>query len=980
MAIKRSRDNQSNGSADSSSDTDMPRHKSPRTGEIYKCQSCDFTTDKSTALHRHKAIHSSEGETASEAERLSVSPACQDEMYCKECKIQFSSISTYKGHKEFYCRFRQVGPKDGENLTDFSVAGQDQGAELALKLLKSPTLSLESQLLAAKGHIHPALLAANPALLHSPLFFQEFMAKSQGDITKALAQSQVAAKKSMETEDQPLDLSKSSKESSTEGGKDDDADEAHVKSEPSSSPEQLSPSAKKRKLGDEARPLDLPKTPLNIPSLHPAMMLPSQVQYVNKKPIPPLQSVSRCVECNIVFYKHENYLIHKEHYCSGRRNNKDSSSPDTDNPDSDQKEAEPVKRQGSSSETLVSPKRDKSSAEQKSEMEPVNNEAKYKYFCIPCKIKFSSAGTLKAHCEYYCPYGKGSSSSASGKNSDKDSEHSNSDQMDSSNYRCDNCKNDFSSARLLKLHICMRDVSPTPLLRCNYCDYVTQTENRLSEHMKVHVPTKAFKCNICGYRGNTQRGMRMHGKIHLENGEEFTDENMIEYEEPPLVPVQRNGLHDKGPVDMEAELIRMKNEPYKRRRSRKSFEKSENMTPFLGQTMLPHICAACGQTFTNVSDFVIHLRMHEIAALEAMKSLKSLSCEHCADYVADSLTNLLIHMQTKHPEQLPGTSKVDTDRFSDGERSREGQSSSERSRSCSVESSKTNHSSSSQESKAASSVKNNLSRLENGDSAATGYVEVKVEKNTSDAESDLKSPGSNDLPTNAQSQFSSNNSKSELEESRSENNEVKQVQNMHSPETSSMVNREPILSPRQRISPTIKSEPASPSSVSDHIKHSKSSRGSSHSPTEKRNDAKLSPKLTSPDPKTRYLMNIKQEQMSPPIGRKTSPAPSSPKTAITSPKAHIPIGSPKLQNIPFLYSPLLAPYQFGAGLPVSLYPGARLQTSPSAPTSPVEKMGRKYCKHCDINFTYLSSFLTHKKYYCSARNTTEDTQSPTATA
>lgn len=973
------------GSEDSSADGDAPRQKSPRTGETFKCPTCSFVTDKLSSLQRHKATHVSDGEAGAEAERLSVSPACQDEMYCKECKIQFSSISTYKGHKEFYCRFRQVGNKEEENLSEYASPGsQSQGNDMTLKLLKSPTLSLESQLLAAKGHIHPALLAANPTLLHSPLFLQEFLMKSPQDVevTKVLGQGQAvphsplsAMKKSLGNEEQPLDLSKSSKESSTEASSPDNNGEASIKTERISSPEQLSPAAKKRKQSDEAA-ASLPKTPLNIPSLHPSMLLPTQVQYVNKKPIPPLQSVSRCVECNIVFYKHENYLIHKEHYCSGRRNNKDSSSSDSDNQENDNKSTEQVTGQRTAIETSVKPKSDnnpKGVSEAKEDGDPTS-EVCFKYFCIPCKIKFSSAGTLKAHKEYYCPHGK---SQGASKDVDKDSESSNSEALNGSTYRCDNCKNEFNSARLLKLHICMGDVSPTPLLRCLYCDYVTQTENRLSEHMKVHVPTKAFKCNLCGYRGNTARGMRMHGKMHLENGEEFTDENMIEYEEPPLVPVQRNGVCEKGPVNMEAELIRMKNEPYKRRRSRKSFEKSENMVPFLGQNLLTQICAACGQTFTNVSDFVIHLRMHEIAALEAMKSLKSLSCEHCNDYVADSLTSLLVHMQTKHPEQLPGSSKNDADRLSEGERSNGGQGCNDRSRSCSVESSKTNQSSSSHDPKAG----NDLSKTPtNGDSMTPGFIEVKVEKNTSDFESSTQSPRNNDLPANLQSQSCTKSQKTQ-EDIRSNRPDLKQVSPRHSLENGSPVSREPVQSPRQLISQSIKSEPQSPSSSPDLVNHAKAFRPSSISPTDsmKKFDAKLSPKLTSPDPKTRYLMNIKQEQLSPVAPKKTPPP--SPKTPV-SPKLPISFGrhSPKLQNIPFLYNPLLAPYQFPPGLPVSLLPGTRFQTSPPAPTSPVEKLSRKYCKHCDINFTYLSSFLTHKKYYCSARNSTEDAESPTATA
>ena len=42
------------------------------------------------------------------------------------------------------------------------------------------------------------------------------------------------------------------------------------------------------------------------------------------------QGASKCVDCNIVFYKHENYLVHKTKYCAGRAGNKsrDGESPD----------------------------------------------------------------------------------------------------------------------------------------------------------------------------------------------------------------------------------------------------------------------------------------------------------------------------------------------------------------------------------------------------------------------------------------------------------------------------------------------------------------------------------------------------------------------------------------------------------------------------------------------------------------------------
>ncbi len=33
-----------------------------------------------------------------------------------------------------------------------------------------------------------------------------------------------------------------------------------------------------------------------------------------------------------------------------------------------------------------------------------------------------------------------------------------------------------------------------------------------------------------------------------------------------------------------------------------------------------------------------------------------------------------------------------------------------------------------------------------------------------------------------------------------------------------------------------------------------------------------------------------------------------------------------------------------------------------------KKYGSKYCKSCDISFTYLSTFIAHKKFYCSSHS------------
>ncbi|XP_053402736.1 zinc finger protein ZFPM2-like [Mercenaria mercenaria] len=1014
---KRQFDEKSGESSESnSSDSEESKQKS-KSGELYRCPSCNYTTDRASSLQLHQRTHLADA--ARESERLSVSPLSQDETFCKECKIQFSSVSTYRGHKEFYCQYRLSGEtKNDDNISEMASPGsRESSTELNLKMLKSQHLSLDgkSQILGAKGQLNPALLASNP-ILASPWFLQDFFLKNKQPegITRSRHKSSslmtspasVEISSNHRAEDQPLDLSKSKSDKDDSNSANDFAVKS-VKSEQGSPPAQLSPAAKKMKLNEEKTvdpAVQTSKTPLNIPSLHSSLLLGNQVQYVNKKPIPPLQSVSRCVECNIVFYKHENYLIHKEHYCSGRRGNKDSSSSDSDNGEQEMKDSEATDRSKShaSTETLSKMKSDvtaKSLGDRQQESTP-RDEVCYRFYCIPCKIKFSSAGTLKAHKEFYCPHGKDSNENSSDKDSfDRDGERSSPNSSDLSTYQCENCKTDFCSARLLKLHICMCEMAPAPLLRCLYCDYVTQTENRLSEHMKVHVPTKAFKCNICGYRGNTARGMRMHGKMHVENGEEFTDDNMIEFEEPPLVPIQKNGVCEKGPVDMETELIRMKNEPYKRRRSRKSFEKSENMVPFLGQNMLTQICAACGQTFGNVSDFVIHLRMHEIAALEAMKNLKSLRCEHCSEYIADSLTSLLIHMQTKHPEQLPGTSKTEHNGQVENERSqsRDSQISNGRSRSSSVESSRTNKTYSSHE-KSDSPQKprewrNGADVTINGNNVKQdpeSFDDDNVNGNSLDGNNEnipsgYRSKNKNDLTDIKKSRSSPPIS----QDLRSGDHSVSVKAGSPSSQRLSQTSpREPVRSPQLPSPPSlpVKSEPKSPPYDREQSK-SLSPPKITTSPT---SHEKLSPKLMSPDPKTRYLLsqnafNIKREQTTPPRTEtpKKSPPPLSPRTPIASPKLVVPLGShsPKHTNIPLLYpQTLLSPYHFPPGIPLSFIPTPGLQTSPPIPSSASEKLGRKYCKHCDINFTYLSSFLTHKKYYCSARTSAEDSESPTATA
>lgn len=92
------------------------------------------------------------------------------------------------------------------------------------------------------------------------------------------------------------------------------------------------------------------------------------------------QGVSKCRECNIVFVKHENYLVHKSRYCSAR-------STDT-NTDGKAVPSPPTSPLVNSATGSVSP----------------NVVGTYRQLiCAACGIKFTSLDNLQAHQTYYCP-------------------------------------------------------------------------------------------------------------------------------------------------------------------------------------------------------------------------------------------------------------------------------------------------------------------------------------------------------------------------------------------------------------------------------------------------------------------------------------------------------------------------------------------------------------------------------------------------
>ncbi|XP_060082340.1 zinc finger protein ZFPM1-like [Ylistrum balloti] len=919
--------------------TESPPSKMAKLVEHYKCSFCSYTADKMSSLNRHMRIHNRGGRSQTEPRPESV-PVPKYETYCKHCNIQFSSVSTFNCHKEFYCS-RRSGSNDGtENGSDnsspspnpsaispISRASIMDSAELARLhgfMGNSPFIHGQTRVIIGPPIVAPEGVSGMPTVIVQPVVSQISSSESTEPAVVSTSRRDCDLSTTSSTE-QPLDLTTPRKQT--------ESSEEHsdiVKSEPKSPNSPLNLKSPKSQASEsphlrEERETTPVTQPIVSPALVPPLLPVTQHPFFNNKPVPQVPaSVSKCIDCNIVFYKHENYLIHKKHYCSGRRNR--TSSPGTSSedsvgaastPGSKSVELESNKRaRHYSSETEISdkcshksvspviqsPKSDSKLSPDASRPSSIPDEILYRFYCVPCKIKFSSSSTLKAHKKFYCPHGQESEQTVLPKKPLED--RGNSPVIDDGgNFKCDRCDSSFISARLLKLHFCTGITTATPLMRCPYCDFVTHTDVRISDHMKVHMPSKAYRCTLCGYRGNTVRGMRMHGKMHVDSGEEFADENMIEIEEPPLLPVKARHITENGPINMEAELIRLKNEPYKRRRSRKSYEKSENMV-IPSERPIVNACALCGQTFTDLRSFALHIRMHEVAALQAAAA-NSLKCQFCED-LSENFDDLMKHIQSKHPDKFIF-----------------------------------DHS-------------NNMSKPESR-SEHTSRSNSRASSANSHPDS-VNQPASSLSPTG--SHRDSNSNIVDIKPEPSENGYGSPMSDSHSKQS-------------------IKEEPQD---FSDNA----SNRSSVHSPM---SDSKIRENDSFRDEETdKHLISAsvkrsEKKSPSPVTSRSYSPVMKQPSPSLKKSPTQNNDSFVQPLNVPVLDSSQMLPYYHllpGVGPMPRLVP---LATSPptsgcTPPDSRSENSGPQYCRHCDISFKYFATFLAHKKYYCTARPS-EELSSPT---
>lgn len=263
-------------------------------------------------------------------------------------------------------------------------------------------------------------------------------------------------------------------------------------------------------------------------------------------PPPVKQGTNKCADCGIVFYKKENYLVHRRHYCSRRHEN---SSPGAGSPTADECSSPPTRRRklddaaeapanaeevAEGSSTSKAPlQREGSPAPvgaNPDEIDPPSSMCVAKpppharYTCTSCGIPYSSLGNLQAHQTYYCYCLKrkekelllaNQQTAAPGAVSIPQS--SKGPARAPSIVQCGRCHAQF--------HVTEEEeaAAATLNLKCPLCDAGVPAQ----PPRPLESQARAYHCTLCGYRGNTLRGMKTHIRMHLERGGDVQEECYI---------------------------------------------------------------------------------------------------------------------------------------------------------------------------------------------------------------------------------------------------------------------------------------------------------------------------------------------------------------------------------------------------------------------------------------------------------------------
>ncbi|XP_050685402.1 zinc finger protein ush isoform X2 [Leptidea sinapis] len=459
----------------------------------YACTYCSYSADKKVSLNRHMRMHSSSPLSSgtpvpaptSNGEATESSPT--QDRHCVDCDIHFSSVKTYRAHKDYYCNTRQVVKPALAARTGSVTSGSAPPSpgtsppaqnQYALALPTNPILIVPYSLFRSASTLPGTTLPDpdTPCFLLPNGTFQPISralanSNTEGKEAEVLKSANRPREPSRDTTT-PLDLSvRRTPESVTT---DEHEKENRLRS---TTPEQIvcapslpgspatpSPSRRSSSPSGESSPKrrrrnsrDPTPKPL-IPSPHDdkfsglvpqsiippalALRLATELPVTTSSPqVLVKQGVSKCKECNIVFYKYENYRIHKRNYCSAR-----------------------------GGEERASP----------APPEPGPPPQYRQLICLACGIHFSSLDNLTTHQSFYCT------------------------------------KRDTRSPRSLP-EVARPASNSEGGWKCPCCDVVSPTAAAAQRHVEGHGAVKAFRCTICRYRGNTLRGMRTHIRMHFRD-------------------------------------------------------------------------------------------------------------------------------------------------------------------------------------------------------------------------------------------------------------------------------------------------------------------------------------------------------------------------------------------------------------------------------------------------------------------------------
>ncbi|KAF2880759.1 hypothetical protein ILUMI_25410 [Ignelater luminosus] len=638
--------------------------KSVRTGKQYTCTHCSYSADKKVSLNRHMRMHTVSPSPVNPPTTISNGDVGQDnqDRYCADCDIRFSSQKTFRAHKLHYCSSRHMNKPTvtispagvptvvtSSKTTSSCTSGSTSTSPVDTSTCRTPP----SPATAATPSQQPFLaLPTNPILIvpysvfrgasllpgllpnvsglpapDTPCFLLPngtLQPMSQAVPSNVTSQMEVlkSVNKTKEppvTRDSsgPLDLSirKTPEPKELVINLGDDHEKENIKLR-SPTPEQiicapslhgsppLTPSSlrepspvqilsPKRKYEHDSSRSNSPRlsrlTPkviaseteksqlspesnkslnlsFGIPaSLHPLLragplpLLPPELQIrlaAGELPtIPPptapqvlvKQGVSKCKECNIVFCKHENYIVHKKHYCSARLQDDEIS----------KNSGSPPVSPGSAGTT--------SPAGQYQQL-----------ICLACGIKFTSLDNLNAHQAYYCLK-----------------------RNDIEVRRCGKCRGIAEPG-----HQC---VPPGPFAgwKCPCCDVVSATASAAQRHMDTHTGVKAYRCTICRYKGNTLRGMRTHIRMHFDKrSPDLQEEKYISYI-----------LEDDGANVVEASMTPSTTGPSNVTDDRAVSPSSE------GRAEPLHHCAQCSYSSVYKANVLRHVKLvHNVAEEEHLSN------------------------------------------------------------------------------------------------------------------------------------------------------------------------------------------------------------------------------------------------------------------------------------------------------------------------------------------------------------------------